>query len=108
MSRRNPINTDEGVARLTVVIPAPEADFAERLASYRNTVARIRGKNLGKQWTRKMMAEDALIAGIEAKREEVKAMIEACGDIPPAKDERAMEQYARRVLAWDKKHFPED
>lgn len=99
---------DEGFTRLTLEIPAPDAELFRALAAYRNALASAQGKTLRKQWTRKMMAESAISAQADSIRQQLAPMFEACGPFPvltghESRDEKAMREYAARVLAWDKR-----
>jgi hypothetical protein len=108
----NPLDYGEerAVERLTLDVPADDADLMERFAAYRNALAAVQGKTMRKKWTRKSLAESMLSAQCDSLREQLGEMFGAVGDLPAPPDGpddkaafEAMEKYARRVLAWDKK-----
>lgn len=90
--------------RFTLDVPATDASFLERFAAYRNALARAQGKRLRRQWSRKGMAESLLAAQVDGMRQQMAEMLKDLGDLPAADDKDALEAYAKRVIAWDKKH----
>lgn len=103
-----PEDMDEHEAkRLSLDISAKDFEFLERLAEYRNVLARVRAKRLKRQWSRKSLAESFVAIQCAAARDELREMIEAVGDIPPADDIETLEKYVRKVLAWDKRNNDE-
>jgi poly(A) polymerase Pap1 len=98
------IGPDEEAERVALDFDMSTADFFSRFAAYRNAIAAAQGKTLKRKWTRKSLMESTINterARLEAQLEE---MVRAVGPIPNAKDAEAMERYARRVLAWDRKN----
>lgn len=100
---------DEGYMRLTLEIPESDAVFLDQFAAYRNALAKVQGKNLRRQWSRKRMAESLLAVQVDAARHQLAEMFAACGPFPALtgdskKDAEAMEKFARSVLKWDAKH----
>lgn len=101
-----PVDMDDGqeVERLSLDIRAEDFEFLTRLAAYRNALAALQDKRLKRKWTRKSLAESMLAAQCDAMRHQIAEMIAACGEIPAADDREAMEKYARKVIAWDKRN----
>lgn len=97
------MSQDEGAARISLDVRASDYVLLDQIAAYRNALARAQNKKLRKQWTRKSMAESMLAIQCDALRVQLAEMKEALGSLPDGKDDTAMEKYARRVLAWDKK-----
>lgn len=106
-----PLRLDDeetGFERLSLDMPQADADLLARFAAYRNALAAAQGKKLRKRWTRKSIAEHLLHIQLEGLLQQLSDMIEAVGPLPSAdtKDIAKMEEYARAVLKWERKHTP--
>src|SRR5688500_10457014 len=102
--------------RVTLELPEEDYDLLDLYALYRNARAKALGDKI-RAWSRKSMAESILSDHLESLRRDLAEMFEAVGPlpreadfahIPPGTERRdqlraAMEKYAKRVLAWDKK-----
>jgi hypothetical protein len=102
----DPEDTEEGLegyVRVSFDVRARDYDYFGRLATYRNTLAKVKGIKLRRQWTRKSVGEQLLGQRADEYRLQIAEMVQACGDLPAADDEVAMRAYAIRVIAWDKK-----
>jgi hypothetical protein len=109
----NPADTDdtEMTERLSLDVPVRVVDFIERYSAYRNALAKVQAKaqgapktrKLGRQWSRKSMAESFIATQYNAMQQQLSDLISACGEIPDADDERALEAYAAKVVAWTAK-----
>lgn len=91
------------VERLQLDIAVEDSEFLFRLARYRNALARAQGTRLKKQNSRKSVGEDFIAIQCQAEREALRAMFDACGPLPDGNDRKAMDAYAKRVVAWDEK-----
>lgn len=92
---------------VSVDVSIADLKLAEQLAAYLNSLAKAElkasgeeGVELGKSQSRRSTLKDALHNGL-ARR--VKLITDEAGDpLPSAKDEKAMDAYASRVLAKTK------
>jgi hypothetical protein len=98
------------IERLSLDVASTDSELLERFAAYRNALAAVQDKTLRRKWTRKSLAESMLAGQCDALRQQLADMFAAVGDLPRAPNgpedkgaAEAMEKYARRVLAWDKK-----
>jgi len=94
--------------RLTLDIDPKDLTFLGRLAGYLTAMARLSGREAelppeGK-WTRKTLAESLMAEACEAQRDQLRPMLEACGDIPDPKDAGEMNRYVARVFIWSEQH----
>ena len=95
---------DESVERMTLDVRARDAELVGKFAAYRNALAAVQGKQLRKKWSRKQMAENMFALQCEALRHQLAQMVAELGELPDSDDSDAMEQYAKRVLAWNQKN----
>lgn len=89
----------EPVDRVTLHIPLADLDFIKRMARYSNALAKVQKIELKTQHSRKSLAEDWLKAKVAEERMKMAKVIAAHGDLPDPKDRKAMEKYAKRVVA---------
>lgn len=97
------IGEDEQVERVTLDIRAVDFDFLGRFAAFRNAMASASKVKLKRKWSRKSMIEAQIAVRVEVIRAQMAEMFAELGPLPEAKDELAMERYAKRVVAHDKK-----
>lgn len=97
------IGEDEPVERLQLDVRVSDDAFLSRFAAYRNALAKAQDKKLKRRWSRKSLAESLLAIQCDALRAQLEEMFQALGELPDAKDIEAMDRYAKRVVAWDKK-----
>lgn len=89
----------EPLERVTLHIPAADLDFIKRVARYSNALAKVQKVEMKAQHSRKSLAEDWLKAKVNDERIRMAKVIAAHGDLPDPKDRKAMEKYAKRVVA---------
>ena len=94
----------EQTERISVDLPASEHALLERFAAYRNALAAVQGKKLGKRWTRKAMAEHVISLQCQSIQHQLAEMTKALGPLPEADNKPALEKYARRVVEWTGKN----
>lgn len=120
MGLADDMGVGEVVVRLTVEISPKDSDFLQALADYRNALAKLQTQGssrarLRRKRTRKVEAEEAIAIQCASLREQLAGMFEACGPLPTPPDpdasdaeearyKKAMENYASRVLAWDRRN----
>ena len=94
----DPLDTEEveETDRLSLDLPLSELEFLKRFASYRNALNEAQTKAM-KKWTRKSTAEAFIAAQIRQVKASMKQVFEDLGELP--EDERAMLDYAKKVLA---------
>ncbi len=104
------ITDDEPVIRITLDIRVRDDEFLAKFAEYRNAVARASTKQLvgrtvrvKRQWSRKSIAEATLAARCDAIKRELKPLFDALGPLPEPDDVEALDRYAKRALALEKK-----
>lgn len=98
------IGEDEAVERVALDLSGKDLRLYAAYAAYRNKLADEQGKKLTRKWTRKSYMESVIRRDAQMLREQLEEMISACGPLPDPNDEKEMEKYVRRVLAWDKKN----
>jgi len=94
-------DTGEGqvVKRASLDLPPEVFDFADRVAAYRNALARVQKVSIRTQWSRKTVMEQQMML----RYRQMLSEMEALGDLPDADDAEAMDRYAARAIALDKK-----
>jgi hypothetical protein len=97
------IDDSQEVERLSLDIRTQDFEFLSRLAAYRNVLAALQGRRLKRKVTRKSLAESFIAVQCDAMRNQLAEMLQACGELPSGEDPEAVEKYARKVLAWDKR-----
>lgn len=98
-------DTGEGqvVKRASLDLPPEVFDFADRVAAYRNALARVQKVSIRTQWSRKTVMEQQMMLRYRQMLSEMEALFSALGDLPDADDAEAMDRYAARAIALDKK-----
>lgn len=98
----------DGSVRVTLEVSEGDASFLEAYARYRNALAKVQSKRVRRQWSRKMLAESFVAAQCDQARHQLQEMFAAIGPFPDPDDKNTtpedFERYAKKVLAWDKKH----
>ena len=107
------IEDDRESERLSLDVRASDYDFLTSFAAYRNALARVMGKRIRKQWSRKQMAESFISMQVDAMRAQLAEMLKACGELPTfdskdPKSRAAMDSYVKKVIAWDAKRSKAD
>lgn len=98
----DPLETSEVTShRMTVDVSAEVWEWLRSMATYRNQLAQLQAKRLRRQWTSKAIAESLLAAAIDGVKAQMAELFERLGPVPSADDEKAVEAYAKKVLAWD-------
>lgn len=100
---------EQKLERATLDLLSDDYELLDLFALYRNARAKVLGDKI-RAWSRKSMAESILMDHLDGLRRDLAEMFEAVGPFPRESDfesrdelREAMEKYARRVLAWDKK-----
>jgi hypothetical protein len=99
-----PRDPSEHLNRISVDLNDDETAFVDQFAAYKNAMAVVQNETLRVKWKRKSMGENLLQNQIVAQRFEMAAQFKAVGPLPAdPEDDAANQDYARRVLAWQKK-----
>jgi hypothetical protein len=100
--------------RATLDLSKDDYELLDLYALYRNARAKTLEMRI-KPWSRKSFAESIITEHLDALRSDLAEMFKACGPFPREEDfedrdqlREAMEKYARRVMAWDKKNGAEE
>lgn len=93
------VTPTDPVERVTLHIPVADLDFIKRVARYSNALAKVQKIELKAQHSRKSLTEDWLKAKVSEERGKMMKVIAAHGELPDPKDRKAMEKYAKRVVA---------
>lgn len=102
-----PAVSDAKVKTLSFDLALEDLDWLGRYSEYRNALQLVLAEEAGgkprRKWSRKSLGERLLSKSIETKREKLRKVIAALGELPDADDAEAMKKYAKRALALVKK-----
>lgn len=102
-----PLGPEVKVKTVSIDVPVEDLEWLERYAEYRNAIAAVEAAETKtkahRQNSRKSITEMLLRTEIARRRVKMSVVIGALGPLPEATDREAMEKYARRWLARQKK-----
>lgn len=85
--------------RVTIDLSDEDFVYLEKLAAYRNALAEAEKRRIT-PWSRKGLCESYVAAGALNSRKKLSEQFAACGELPDAKDEKAVAAYVAKVIAW--------
>lgn len=98
------------VTPISVSIPVEDHDWLNRFAKYLNELVkaeyRLKGGKPPKgeaDQSRAGLAQEGLLAYVEAKRAEMQAIIEQLGELPDPKDKLALKRYATKAVELEQR-----
>ncbi len=106
----NPDSKMTFVVRITLDVSRDEDEFLTAYAAYKNALPIAQGERVKRRESRKSVAEQLVTNQIAQTLHQLKAAFEAVGELPkviegkPKETEELFVAYAKKVLAWQRKH----